>query len=150
MRKDGGFATFTIKVLAILLGHARSHATSADFIPDALPPDLRIKLRANREDLTLPDNHGQIWAGLATLGERDPTLFQGGRKDVEMQILRQLGLGSKIKFPVRRLTTLWRNTRWRDMITRWCSIPIGRETFNISTFEWMSSCRIDDVRAHYC
>jgi hypothetical protein len=38
---------------------------------DTLPPHLRIQLRANREDITHPNNHGQIWTELATLSCKD-------------------------------------------------------------------------------
>jgi len=112
---------------------------------EALPTHLHIKLRANREDPILPDSHGQIWTELAALSEADGTLFQGQHKLVEGQMVRLLGLNGKMKFPARRLVTLWRNHNWRSMTTRWCSISVGRATFNISTFEWMISLRIDDV-----
>ncbi|KAF2462508.1 uncharacterized protein BDR25DRAFT_320678, partial [Lindgomyces ingoldianus] len=111
---------------------------------DALPPHLRTKLRANREDLILPDNHGQIWTELATLSSSDNTLFQGPKTEVERQMLEHLGLSGRVKFPVRRLGTLWRNQNWKQMITRWCEFSLGQATFNISTFKWMASCRIDN------
>ncbi|CAN9177172.1 unnamed protein product, partial [Alternaria alternata] len=44
---------------------------------DTLPPHLRIQLRANREDVVLPDSHGQIWTELATLSSNNGQLFQG-------------------------------------------------------------------------
>jgi hypothetical protein len=116
---------------------------------DALPPHLRAKLRANREDIVLPDNHGQIWAELATLSSRDDTLFQGSNGVVEQQMREHLGLSGRVKFPVRRLSTLWRNQNWKSMITRWCELLVGQATFTISTFEWMASCRIDDVSVHH-
>jgi hypothetical protein len=112
---------------------------------DVLPQHLHIKLRANREDIILPDNHGQIWTELATLSSSNDKLFQGSNKAVEQEILDYLGLSSRIKFPVRRLATLWKNDRWNPMITKWCQFSIGQATFAISTFEWMASCRIDDV-----
>ncbi|KAF6803273.1 hypothetical protein CPLU01_16125, partial [Colletotrichum plurivorum] len=40
--------------------------------------------------------------------------------------------------------TLWNHERWRTLTTRWCETRLGLETFNISTFEWMASLRIDD------
>jgi hypothetical protein len=60
-----------------------------------------------------------------------------------------LGLSGRVKFPVRRLGTIWRNKNWRPMITKWCEFSVGQATFNISTFEWMASCRIDDVSELY-
>lgn len=114
---------------------------------DTLPSHLRVQLRANREDVVLPDNHGQIWTELATLSSNNSELFQGSNRSVEQEMLEQLRLSSRVKFPVRRLATLWRNLSWRPMITRWCHTSIGQATFNISTFEWMASCRIDDVSA---
>ena len=114
---------------------------------DTLPSHLRIQLRANREDVILPDNHGQIWTELATLSSENGELFKGSSKSVEQEMLEHLRLSSRVKFPVRRLATLWRNLSWKPMITRWCRTLIGQATFNISTFEWMASCRIDDVSA---
>lgn len=116
---------------------------------DALPAHLHIKLRANREDTILPDSHGQIWTELATLSSKDSKLFQGSNKVVEQQMLQHLGLSGRVKFPVRRLATLWKNTNWNPTITKWCQFPIGQATFTISTFEWMASCRIDDVSGLY-
>lgn len=109
-----------------------------------------MKLRANREDSTLPDNHGQIWAELATLSSTDETLFIGKNAVVERQMLDKLGLSGRATFPVKRLCTLWKNNEWKNTITRWCQLAIGRLTFNISTFEWMAGCRIDDVSAYLC
>jgi hypothetical protein len=62
-------------------------------------------------------------------------------------MLESLGLSGRVKFPVRRLATLWKNEPWNQMITRWCKLAIGQSTFTISTFEWMASCRIDEVSA---
>lgn len=112
---------------------------------DNLPNPLHIRLRANREDVTLPDSHGQIWAEAATLASIDDTLFRGSHKEVESEMVEILGLAGKTRFPTRRLVTLWRNKNWREMITRWCSFPLGQATFNITAFEWLVSCRLDDV-----
>jgi hypothetical protein len=102
---------------------------------DALPQHLHIKLRANREDIILPDNNGQIWTELATLFSSNDKLFQGSNKAVEQEIFDYLGVSSRIKFPVRRLATLWKIDRWNPMITKWCQSSIGQATFAISTFE---------------
>ncbi|KAK7178108.1 hypothetical protein PSPO01_15842 [Paraphaeosphaeria sporulosa] len=117
---------------------------SVECVTGTVPPRLHVKLRANREGTTLPDNHGQIWAELATLSSNDGNLFKDSNKVVEQQMLEHLGLSSRVKFPVRRLATLWKNERWNQMITRWCRFPMGQSLFTISTFEWMASCRIDD------
>jgi hypothetical protein len=133
---------------------SRKCSAEIKFAADTLPLDLSVQLRANREDLVLPDNHGQIWTELTTLARQDETLFQGSTKLMEEQMSTTLGLNGLTKFPVRRLGTLWRNSHWRSVITRWCQFPLGQHTFNISTFEWMSSCRLDDVRenvpSHHC
>jgi len=84
---------------------------------------------------------------LASAFAQDGELFRGTNARVEGQMLDILSLGGEAKFPVRRLVTLWRNDSWRSMITRWCETAVGRATFNISTWEWMASCRIDDVSA---
>jgi hypothetical protein len=112
---------------------------------DTLPSLLHIRLRANREDVILPDNHGQIWAEMATLAATDDTLFHGNSKELEREMVETLGLAGKTRFPTKRLVTLWRNKNWKEMITRLCSFPVGQAVFSISAFEWMASCRIDDV-----
>ena len=118
---------------------------ATDHILDTLPFELFIQLRANREDVTLADNHAQVWNELATLTQRDSSLFNGNTKAVEQQMSQILGLNGRVSFPVRRLGTLWRNDSWRPIITEWVRHPVGQATFNMSTFEWMSSCRMDDV-----
>lgn len=57
-----------------------------------------------------------------------------------------LNLGPEVKFPLRRLAMIWRNNRWRPLTTQWCETLVGRQTFQISTWDWMISNRIDDVR----
>jgi hypothetical protein len=64
---------------------------------------------------------------------------------MQRQMLESLRLGGSAKFPIRRLATLWRNNNWKGMITRWCSTAVGRETFNISSWDEMMRCRIDEV-----
>ena len=82
---------------------------------------------------------------MVTLTQRDSFLFNGNTKAVEQQMSQILGLNGRVSFPVRRLGTLWRNDSWRPVITEWVRHPVGQATFNMSTFEWMSSCRMDDV-----
>ncbi|OAA55768.1 hypothetical protein LEL_10982 [Akanthomyces lecanii RCEF 1005] len=60
------------------------------------------------------------------------------------QMADALQLHDESGVPLRRLATLWRNERWRGMITRWCGTAVRRATFRISTWDWMISCRIDD------
>lgn len=117
---------------------------------DKLPLDLDIKLRVNRPDPSLPDSHGQIWMQLVSAATRNKALFQGKKPVVERQMLDILRLDSVDRFPVSRLVTLWKNKRWRCMITRWCETEIGRATFNISTWDWMASYRIDSVEFILC
>ena len=115
---------------------------------DTLPPRLNIGLRANRCDPTLPDSHGQVWVELVTLAKADSSLFQGNSSEIQKEMLTVLGLSGRVKFPIRRLATLWKNSTWQPMITRWCSTAIGRATFNISMWEEMVRYRIDDVGLH--
>lgn len=110
-----------------------------------LPLELSVQLRANREDGVLLDSHGQIWNELVSLVRHDTLRFQGNAKQVEEQMVKALCLKSHGKFPSKRLGTLWRNEQWRSVITELCQFSFGRNLFNISTFEWMSSCRLDDV-----
>jgi len=112
---------------------------------DRIPLDLNITLRVNRRDPSLADSHGQSWAQLVSAACQNPELFRGKNSDVERQMLDILQLNREARFPVKRLVTLWKNARWKAMITRWCETGLGRATFKISTWEWMSTCRIDDV-----
>jgi len=104
-----------------------------------------VRLRANREEVLLPDSHGQIWNELVALAQHDHHLFHGNAKEVEQQMSQQLGLHDYDKFPTKRLGTLWRNDQWRPIITELCQFPFGQNLFSISTFEWLSSCRLNDV-----
>jgi hypothetical protein len=82
---------------------------------------------------------------LVTLAKADSSLFQGSSIKVQKEMLVVLGLSGRVKFPIRRLVTLWKNSTWLPMITRWCRTAIGRSTFNISMWEEMARYRIDDV-----
>jgi hypothetical protein len=93
----------------------------------------------------MADNHGQVWMQVVAASSQDPELFSGKAAQVEDQMIDILQLGGEKNFPTRRLATIWRNERWREMATCWCETSIGRATFKISTWEWMISCRIDDV-----
>ncbi|KPM41002.1 hypothetical protein AK830_g5533 [Neonectria ditissima] len=110
---------------------------------DKIPAELDVKLRVNRSDPSLPDNHGEIWMQLVLTTSHTDSLFQGKKADVEKEMLNILQLNSEVRFPISRLVTLWKNNRWRSMITSWCRTEVGRSTFNISTFDWMASYRID-------
>jgi hypothetical protein len=113
---------------------------------DTLPAEISIQLRANRVDPTLPDSHGQLWNELATLASTNERIFQGSNTVIEKEMLQRLRLNSTgAKFPIHRLVTLWKNDNWRKMITSWCSNPLGQATFNVSTWDLMARCRVDDV-----
>lgn len=81
--------------------------------------------------------------------EQDPGLFDGITAVVEKRLVDLLCLRSEARFPMRRLITLWNNTSWSQMATRWCRMAIGKDTFNVTTWESMMRCRFDDVRARY-
>lgn len=82
---------------------------------------------------------------LVALAGADNTLFQGANGPIQDEMLQTLGLSGRVQFPIRRLVTLWKNRSWQRMITRWCRTSIGRATFNVSLWEEMARCRIDDV-----
>ncbi|KJZ70998.1 hypothetical protein HIM_09609 [Hirsutella minnesotensis 3608] len=113
-------------------------------IANALPPELNLALRMNRRDPTMGDSHGDIWVQLVAAASKDPNIFHGNVAEMEAQMLRALHLGGEASFPLRRLVTIWRNERWRQMTTRRCETTVGRATFQISTWDWMICHRTDD------
>jgi hypothetical protein len=96
----------------------------------------------------MADNHGQVWMQVSTAHSENPSLFRGQVSSTAAEIRNILELGSEPRFPIRRLITIWRNEKWRKMATMWCSTAVGHGLFRVSTWEWMISCRIDDVCAH--
>ncbi|KAK1990356.1 hypothetical protein LX36DRAFT_705307 [Colletotrichum falcatum] len=93
---------------------------------DRLPAELNIKLRINRRDPSLPDNHGQIWAQLVSIASDAAGAVTRNQATVDHKLVEALRLGGEKSFPTRRLTRL------------------GLETFNISTFKWIASLWIND------
>lgn len=107
-----------------------------------------MQLRMNRRGSSLPDSAADMWMQLVQAQEQDGRLFHGNKAAVQRRMREVLRLGGGDTFPAGRVVTLWRNDRWRSMITRWCRTEVGRGTFtNISTWEWMASLRIDNVSA---
>lgn len=102
----------------------------------------------NRHDLAMADSHGQVWGQVVAASSQDEQLFRGKCAEVEAQMKDVLQLGSEIKFPLRRLVTVWRNERWRAMATWWCGTAVGRATFQLTAWDRMISYRLDDVSAH--
>lgn len=87
-----------------------------------------------------------MWMQLVRAHTEDDSLFEGDKKAVERRIRSILQLGSKDTFPAGRVVTLWRNERWREMLTQWYDTQLGREVLhNISPCEWMASLQIDGV-----
>jgi len=86
---------------------------------------------------------------LVALAHADDSLFQGKDGSIRDEMLEMLGLSGQVQFPMRRLVTLWKNTTWAPMITRWCRTSIGRATFNVSLWEELARYRIDDVSLPY-
>ena len=82
---------------------------------------------------------------LATLSASDERIFKGSNAAIEKEMLEMLGLSGRVKFPIRRLVTLWKNEKWRVMITQWCKLSIGQSTFNVSTWDAIARCRVDEV-----
>ncbi|KID80877.1 hypothetical protein MGU_11700 [Metarhizium guizhouense ARSEF 977] len=112
---------------------------------DSLPRELDMQLRMNRRGSSLPDSAADMWMQLVQAQEQDGRLFHGNKAAVQKRMREVLRLGGGDTFPAGRVVTLWRNDRWRSMITRWCRTEVGRGTFtNISTWEWMASLRIDN------
>ncbi|TWU71552.1 hypothetical protein ED733_003002 [Metarhizium rileyi] len=117
---------------------------TCDIYGDTLPPDLNLQLRANRYDTLLPDTHCDKWMLLTLAHAQDNTLFDGTKTEIQHRIRHLLRLGPRDSFPAARVVTLWRNNRWRDMLTRWCETEISRSILTkLSTLEWMASLHID-------
>lgn len=82
---------------------------------------------------------------LISLAKADKSLFQGNNGTVSEEMLLHLGLSGRVKFPIRRLVTLWNNIELRNAVTLWCDTAIGKATFNISLWDEMTRNRVDDV-----
>lgn len=64
-------------------------------------------------------------------------MFHGNDDEMRAQMLRALRLSGEAGFPLRRLATVWRNERWRQMTTRWFETAVGRANFQISIWDWI-------------
>jgi hypothetical protein len=106
---------------------------------------LNTKLRVNPLDLDDADIHGQIWQRAAVASSQNPGRFEQKPACMESVMRDTLQLGSDVRVPLRRLVAIWRDERWRDMTTQWCDTIVGRALFRIPTWDWMMSCRVDDV-----
>ncbi|KAJ6436872.1 reverse transcriptase domain protein [Purpureocillium lavendulum] len=116
---------------------ARAATSLTNVLEDALPRELNLGLRMNRQDPIMIDGHGEIWMQVVAAVSEDANVLHGSCADMEAQMLRALQLSGDVTFPLRRLVTLWRNERWREMTTEWCQTTVGRATFQISTWDWM-------------
>lgn len=107
---------------------------------------LNLSLRLNRSNTTLADHHGDIWVQVTEAALQQPDIMTGPTSEIAAKVSIALQLTAEPKFPLTRLLTIWRNKTWRELTATWCNTTLGRETFRISTWDWMISCRIDDVR----
>ncbi|CEJ95260.1 hypothetical protein VHEMI10750 [[Torrubiella] hemipterigena] len=71
-------------------------------------------------------------------------LMQVRREDIELRLIETLKLGRKSGLPMCRLITLWRNDRWREVLTQWSQTALGGDIFNISLFVSIAGQRIDE------
>ncbi|KAF4472983.1 hypothetical protein FALBO_131 [Fusarium albosuccineum] len=119
---------------------------TCDFYDRGTLPDwLNLELRVNRKHPMMVDSHGQIWTQVVAASSINNKLLREKKKGIlKGEIRESLYLSSDIDFPAPRLAGIWRNERWREMTSRWCETTVGRDTFNISTWYWMITCRIDD------
>ncbi|KAG5931151.1 hypothetical protein E4U60_006400 [Claviceps pazoutovae] len=79
------------------------------------------------------------------LVSQKPDKFQGKGCEISREMAETLELTSESGVLVARLVTLWRNEKWRKMVTAWCETAIGRATFKIRPWSLMIACRIDEV-----
>ena len=116
---------------------------------DTLTYELDALLRVNRKEATLPDSHAQLWRQLTAAHQHNPDMFDESKTTktvTERYMLQQLQLGRESSGILWRLLTLWRRKAWRETLTEWNGTAVGYATFNINTFLWMSSLRLDEVR----
>ncbi|KFA76187.1 hypothetical protein S40288_10098 [Stachybotrys chartarum IBT 40288] len=85
--------------------------------PRTLTIEQLLQLRANRRDITRPDSHGYIWLQAVTAESQKENMFHGKVEDMLGQMSDTLQLHDEAGVPLRRLVTLWRNERWKAMIT---------------------------------
>lgn len=100
----------------------------------------------NRRDSMLEDGNGEVWVQVMGVVEDNPSLLLESNRDLQACLVRELRLEGEIRFPLPRLVSLLKNPRWRVLTTRWCATTLGRQTFQVSSWEWLISFRIDDVR----
>ncbi|KAJ3525306.1 hypothetical protein NM208_g11697 [Fusarium decemcellulare] len=119
---------------------------TCDFYDRGILPDwLNLELRVNRKDPMMVDSHGQIWTQVVAASSINKKLLREKKKGIlKGEIRESLYMSSDIDFPVPRLAGIWRNERWREITSQWCETTVGRDTFNISTWYWMITCRMDD------
>jgi hypothetical protein len=77
---------------------------------------------------------------LVVYESQNPTAFQGSNALKEMS--RVVSLPEPT---TRRLYTLWKNDRWKKMITACCSTAVGIHLFNIALWTELSRHRVEDV-----
>jgi hypothetical protein len=111
---------------------------------ERLPPELSVRLRANRKGPVLPDNHGQVWQQLVLIASSD----EAGPKMKSTELMEKAQLTQDLLFPRRRLVTLWNNREWKKFIDGWCETTLGCETFNVTRFGLFASLRLDEVSCH--
>ncbi|KAG6211682.1 hypothetical protein E4U35_002005 [Claviceps purpurea] len=91
-----------------------------------------------------PDSHGDIWLQIVTVVSQKPDKFQGKGCEILREMAETLELTSESGVPVARLVTLWRNEKWRKMVTARCETAVGRATFKIRPWSLMIACRIEE------
>ncbi|KAG6147642.1 hypothetical protein E4U28_006530 [Claviceps purpurea] len=95
--------------------------------------------------LPRPLSHGDIWLQIVTVVSQKPDKFQGKGCEILREMAETLELTSESGVPVARLVTLWRNEKWRKMVTARCETAVGRATFKIRPWSLMIACRIEEV-----
>ncbi|KAG5959203.1 hypothetical protein E4U56_005070 [Claviceps arundinis] len=112
---------------------------------DSISLEQSMKLRMNlNKNVVQPDSHGDIWLHIVTVVSQKPDKFQGKGREISREIAETLGLRNESGVPVTRLVSVWRNEKWRKMVTAWCKTAVGRATFKIRPWYMMIACRIDE------
>ncbi|KAF3799156.1 hypothetical protein GCG54_00015344 [Colletotrichum gloeosporioides] len=123
--------SYTTKV-SLVPPQPQQECKSFENLTDQLPADLNIKLRVNCRELSLLNNHRQIWSYLVLIA------LVGAKRPLT------IGLSRLSVLAARRVFLQVGSSHFRSTKDRGKSRRARLKTFNISAFKWMADLRIND------